>query len=157
MSTFTSKMHKARLSNKEQIKKQEAFGKLLRAQAPALKQYFEMIPPSLRKHVSLTAESYDSTVRLGVSLRGLDSFKDKRLTRLLEKFAGDGWVAHTHDYTFDNQPNRDFDFTQQAHFGIRIKVTIYAYVKSDSPLCRVVVKGVTTRVVEEQIREIVCA
>lgn len=157
MSTFNTKLHSARKSNREQIKKQEAFDKLLRAQAPALKQYFEMIPPSLRKNVYMTADAYDNTLRISVSLRGLDSFKDKRLTRLLEKFAGDGWVAHTQDHTYENQPSRDFSFTQQAYFGIRIKVAIYAYVKSDSPLCRVVVKGVTTKVVEEEIREIVCA
>lgn len=155
MSMFTSKLHNARLSNKEQIKKQEAFDKLLRAQAPALKQYFEMFPPSLRSQVFVTAESYDSTVRFGVSLRDLDSFKDKKLTRLLEKFAD--WESSTQDYTYANQPNRDFIFTHQTSFGIRIKVAIYGYVKSDSPLCRVVVKGVTTRVVEEEVREIVCA
>ena len=155
MSTFNTKLNNARKSNKEQIKKQEAFDKLLRAQAPALKQYFEMLPPSLRKGVYMQTDAYDATLRIAVSLRDLDSFKDKKLTRLLEKFAD--WESSTQDYTISNQPNRDFHFTHQTSFGIRIKVGIYAYVKSDSPLCRVVVKGVTTRVVEEEIREIVCA
>ena len=36
-------------------------------------------------------------------------------------------------------------------------VSIYAYVKSDSPLCRVVVTGVTEKIVREEIKEIVCA
>lgn len=155
MSTFNIKLNNARKSNKEQIKKQEAFNKLLRAQAPALKQYFEMLPPSLRKQVYVSADVYDATLRMSVSLRELASFKDKKLTRLLEKFAD--WESSTQDYTISNQPNRDFYFTHQTPFGVRIRVSIYAYVKTDSPLCRVVVKGVTTRVVEEEIREIVCA
>jgi len=36
-------------------------------------------------------------------------------------------------------------------------VTVFAYVKSDSPLCRVVVTGVTERMVREETKEIVCA
>jgi hypothetical protein len=40
---------------------------------------------------------------------------------------------------------------------LKIIVAIYAYVKSDSPLCRVVVTGVTERVVREEKKEIVCA
>lgn len=154
MSVFNTKLNNARKSNREQIKKQEAFNNLLRARASDLKQYFEMLPPSLRKYAYVQADHYDSTLRISLSLRDLDSFKDKRLTRLLEKFAD--WQSSTQDWTFE-QPNRDFMFTHQTTFGIRIKVSIYAYVKSDSPLCRVVVKGVTTRVVEEEIREIVCA
>jgi hypothetical protein len=154
MSMFISKLHSARRSTQEQIQKQQAFHSTLRARAQELKQYFEMFPPSMRKDVYVQAESYDSTVRMGLSLRYLDSFKDKKLTRLLEKFAD--WEAVSQDYTFGDQPNRDFIFTHQTPFGVRIKVSIYAYVKSDSPLCRVVVKGTTTRVVEEEIREIVC-
>lgn len=154
MSLFNTKLHNARKSNREQIKKQEAFNALLRARAADLKPFFEMLPPSLRKGVYVSADACDATLRMGVSLRELDSFKDKRLTRLLEKFAD--WESSTQDYTY-TQPNRDFMFTHQTPFGIRIRVAIYAYVKSDSPLCRVVVKGVTTRVVEEEIREIVCA
>ena len=155
MSIFTTKLHSARKSTLAQIKKQEAFNAKLRAHAPDLKQYFEMFPPSVRKNVSVSAEAFDETVRFGVSLHQLDSLKDKRLMRVLEKFAD--WEGASQDYTYGNQPNRDFYFTHQTPFGIRIKVAVYAYVKTDSPLCRVVVKGVTTKVVEEEIREIVCA
>lgn len=154
MSLFNTKLHNARLSNKERIKQEAAFDKLLRARAPDLKQYFEMFPPSLRKQVYVSADTFDTTLRMVVSIYELASFKDKKLTRLLEKFAD--WESSTQDYTH-TQPNRDFFFTQQTPFGVRIRVGIYAYVKTDSPLCRVVVKGVTTRVVEEEIREIVCA
>lgn len=38
-----------------------------------------------------------------------------------------------------------------------LRVGIYAYVKTDSPLCRVVVKGIEEKIVREEIREIVCA
>lgn len=38
-----------------------------------------------------------------------------------------------------------------------LRVGIYAYVKSDSPLCRVVVKGIEEKIVREEIKEIVCA
>lgn len=154
MSLFNTKLNDARKSNREQIKRQEAFNALLRARASDLKPFFEMIPPSLRKYAYFSADAYDTTLRMSVSMRDLNSFKDKRLTRLLEKFAD--WESSTQDYTH-SQPNRDFCFTYQTTFGIRIRIGIYAYVKSDSPLCRVVVKGVTTRVVEEEIREIVCA
>jgi hypothetical protein len=37
-----------------------------------------------------------------------------------------------------------------------LRVVICAYVKTDSPLCRVVVTGVTERVVREEMKEIVC-
>jgi hypothetical protein len=40
---------------------------------------------------------------------------------------------------------------------LKIIVAVYAYVKSDSPLCRVVVTGVTERVIREEKKEIVCA
>lgn len=38
-----------------------------------------------------------------------------------------------------------------------LRVGIYAYVKTDSPLCRVVVKGIEEKIVREEIKEIVCA
>lgn len=154
MSTFNTKLRNARNANFEYIKKQKAFDQLLRANAPVLKQYFEMFPPHMRKAVYMQTDFYDNTVRISVSLRGLDSFKDKKLTRLLEKFAD--WKAGSTDWAHDI-PNRDYWFEEHTHFGIRIRVAIYAYVKSDSPLCRVVVKGVKTKIVEEEIREIVCA
>lgn len=153
MSLFNTKLHNARKYNLESIKKQKDFDQLLRACAFQLKPYFEMLPPSLRKAAYVQADWCDATLRISVSLRNLDSFKDKKLTRLLEKFAD--WQSSTQDWTFE-QPNRDFFFEQQTPFGIRVRFGIYAYVKSDSPLCRVVVKGVTTKVVEEEIREIVC-
>jgi hypothetical protein len=148
----------------------------------------------------LDVDQNAETVRIGVSLRDLDSFKDPRLMKVLEAFVGDGgagsgaadgaeWESSTADYAF-TMPNRDYAFTRglsladptrlppglrkalsRAHDtlsaltpwdastpkALKIIVNVYAYVKSDSPLCRVVVTGVTERVVREEKKEIVCA
>jgi hypothetical protein len=144
----------------------------------------------------LDVDQHAGTVRIGVSLRDLDSFKDPRLMKVLEAFVGDGsgaadgaeWESSTADYAYA-MPNRDYSFTRRLSLadptrlppGLRkalsrahdtlsalthwdtstpkeltIIVAIYAYVKSDSPLCRVVVTGVTERVVREEKKEIVC-
>lgn len=143
----------------------------------------------------LDVDQHAETVRIGVSLRDLDSFKDARLLKVLEAFVGgaDGsaaaeWEASTADYTF-TMPNRDYSFTRRLSLAdptrlppglrkalarahdtlstlnpwdpstpkeLKIIVNVYAYVKSDSPLCRVVVTGVTERVVREEKKEIVC-
>ena len=41
--------------------------------------------------------------------------------------------------------------------NFELNVTVYSYVKSDSPLCRVVVTGTTERIVREETKQIVCA
>lgn len=153
MSLINSKLFNARKSLRADAAKIKEFDGRLKMAAPEIQKIFEMFPPSLRRRVSVSAEAWSETVRFGLSFDGLSSFKDKNLTRLLEKFAD--WTADTRDYTF-NMPNRDFYFTYKHPCGLHFRVGIYAYVKSDSPTCRVVVKGVTTRVVEEEIREIVC-
>jgi hypothetical protein len=148
----------------------------------------------------LDVDQHAETVRIGVSLRDLDSFKDPRLMKVLEAFVGDGgagsgaadgaeWESSTADYAF-TMPNRDYSFTRRLSLAdptrlppglrkalsrahdtlsalthwdastpkeLKIIVNVYAYVKSDSPLCRVVVTGVTERVVREEKKEIVCA
>jgi hypothetical protein len=143
----------------------------------------------------LDVDQHAETVRIGVSLRDLESFKDPRLLKVLEAFVGtagaDGteWEASTANYAF-TMPNRDYAFERRlsladptrlppglrkalarAHDALsalshwdpttpselKIIVNVYAYVKSDSPLCRVVVTGVTERVVREEKKEIVCA
>jgi hypothetical protein len=145
----------------------------------------------------LDVDQHAETVRIGVSLRDLDSFKDPRLMKVLEAFVGDGsgaadgaeWESSTADYAYA-MPNRDYSFTRRLSLAdptrlppglrkalsrahdtlsaltpwdastpkeLKIIVNVYAYVKSDSPLCRVVVTGVTERVVREEKKEIVCA
>jgi len=153
MSLINSKLFNARKSLRAEAAKIKEFDGKLKMAAPEIQKVFEMFPPSLRRDVWVGAEVWDQIVRFSLSFDGLSSFKDKNLTRLLEKFAD--WTADTRDYTF-GAPNRDFYFTYKHPYGLTFRVGIYAYVKSDSPTCRVVVKGVTQRVVEEEIREIVC-
>jgi hypothetical protein len=142
----------------------------------------------------LDVDQHAETVRIGVSLRDLESFKDPRLLKVLEAFVGtadaDGaeWESSTADYAF-TMPNRDYSFERKLSLAdptrlppglrkalsrahdtlvtlnhwdpttpseLKIIVNVYAYVKSDSPLCRVVVTGVTERVIREEKKEIVC-
>jgi hypothetical protein len=144
----------------------------------------------------LDVDQHAETVRIGVSLRDLDSFKDARLLKVLEAFIGDGaadgsgaeWESSTADYAF-TMPNRDYSFTRKLSLAdptrlppglrkalsrahdtlnalnhwdpatpseLKIIVNVYAYVKSDSPLCRVVVTGIEEKIVRQEIKEIVC-
>lgn len=153
MSLINSKLFNARKSLRADAAKIKEFDGRLKTAAPEIQKIFEMFPPSLRRRVSVGAEAWIETVRFSLSFDGLSSFKDKNLTRVLERFAD--WDSQTTDYTF-NMPNRDFYFTYKHPYGLTFRVGIYAYVKSDSPTCRVVVRGVKQRVVEEEIREIVC-
>lgn len=153
MSMFNTKIHRARVNLRDEAKRQIALSNMLRANAPELKQIWDQIPPKLRREVYISAQAFDYTLRVSLPMRELDGFKDKRLTKLLEKFAD--WSAETRDYTYD-APNRDYHFERKYPQGFIVKFSVYAYVKSDSPTCRIVVKGVTTKVVEEEIREIVC-
>ena len=153
MSLINSKLHTARQSLRADAAKYKVLDAKLRSLSPEIKQVFEMFPPSVRRRVLLTGDIWGEMLRMSVTINDLDSFKDKKLTRLLEKFSN--WDATTNDFTHA-QPNRDFYFTRQHPQGLTFRVAIYAYVKSDSPLCRVVVKGVKQRVIEEEIREIVC-
>ena len=151
---------------------------------PAIKETFNMLPPALRADAWLSAAEYDDSVCIGVSLRDLPGFKAPVLQRALAPFLSTEWTASTQDYA-GSTPNRDFKFSRRVYFtpeqqeaikrhpsarwlsandlahmiptSIALSVGIYAYVKPDSPTCRVVVTGVTERVVREEIKEIVCA
>jgi hypothetical protein len=126
------------------------------------------------------SQSADS-VRFGATLYDLDSLKDERLLQALEPFAGGtDWTAGSTDWMHSDRPNRDYSFVQRVELdpclfpmpaplrrallragdlapqAFDLRVVICAYVKTDSPLCRVVVTGVTERVVREEVKEIVC-
>jgi hypothetical protein len=129
--------------------------------------------------ISQTADS----VRFGATLYELDSFKDECLLQALEPFAdaADTWVADSTDWTYSARPNRDYSFVQRVELdpylspmpaplrrallragdlapqAFDLRVVVCAYVKTDSPLCRVVVKGIEEKIVREEIKEIVCA
>ena len=151
---------------------------------PAIKETFNMLPPTLRADAWLSAAEYDDNVSIGVSLRDLPGFKAPVLQRALAPFLSPAWKASTQDYA-GSTPNRDFKFSRRVYFtpeqqeaierhpsarwlrandmgytiptSLMLYVGIYAYVTPDSPTCRVVVTGVTERVVREEIKEIVCA
>ena len=153
---------------------------------PAVKDAFQALPAAARAEAWLTPAEYDENIAIGVSLRDLPSFKAPVLERTLAPFLSPEWEARTQDSTY-MQPNRDFHFTRTIrldpdsalartierhpsarwlethgashHIPTRLVLTVavYAYVKPDSPTCRVVVKGVIERVVREEVKEIVCA
>lgn len=135
---------------------------------------FNSLPAAVRADARLSLYSSSDTVYIAVPMRGLDSFKDKRLMAVLEKFAD--WNCHTSDFTGSSEPNRDYHFTrdfvwdhdkrsiaykklmkEQGHipqtFGIN--VSVFAYVREDSATCRVVVKE-HEEVVKREERFIVC-
>lgn len=141
---------------------------------PALARVFNSLPPAVRSDARLSLYSSSDVVFIAIFLRGLDSFKDKKLTSLLEKFAD--WKAQSTDYTSSTEPNRDYTFTRDftwdhdkrsiaykklmkeaqyvpETFGI--SVGVYAFVKEDSNSCRIVVKTREELVTKEE-RFIVC-
>ena len=151
MSTFTKQAAQATRNLRAEIKRMTAKAALIKR--PEVKAAFESFPLSMRRQVHLSIAAYSSTVYINATVRGLDSFKDAKLTRLLERFLD--WETQVNEYTY-GEPNKDFAFTKKID-GMEIRVCIYAYVKSDSPLCRIVVTGVTERVVREEVKQIVCA
>ena len=151
MSTFTKQAAQAARNLRAEAKRMTAKAALIKR--PEVKAAFESFPLSMRRQVHLSMAAYSSTVYINAPVRGLDSFKDAKLTRLLERFLD--WETQVNEYTY-GEPNKDFAFTKKID-GMEIRVCIYAYVKSDSPLCRIVVTGVTERVVREEVKQIVCA
>ena len=125
---------------------------------PEVKAAFNTLPIKLRKDAQLALSTYGNTVFISVTMYDLDSFKDKKLTTALERFLD--WETTTNEYT-SGLPNKDFRFDKKCHDDkvgeFEISVAVYAYVKSDSPLCRIVVTGVTEEVVRKETKQIVCA
>lgn len=144
------------------------------------KEVMTLIPPALRKLVNVSISTYSNEVYVGLTLRDLNSFKtDKRLLKVLEAFSGSEWTAATSDWGSD-APNRDFRFTKKVAWNVRsayleklaakhggqdnngnpdtfdITFNVYAYVRSDSPTCRIVIKGVKEEIVRTNITEIIC-
>lgn len=135
---------------------------------------FNSLPVAARADARLSLAGSSDCVYISLFLRGLDSFKDKRLVSVLEKFAD--WQSNTIDYTSGSQPNRDYNFhrdftwdhdkrsiaykklTKESCYvpeTFNINVGVYAYVKEDSETCRIVVKE-REEVVKREERFIVC-
>jgi hypothetical protein len=129
--------------------------------------------------IGVYVSDYNHTVYLTLHIRNLNSLKDKALAKALTPFAGDeAWRSHTNDYTYGDEPNRDFQFERgvcvpivrktpavrwlQRHTGmgdrivLSLCVRISAYVKADSDACRYEV-DVVEEVVRKETKRIVCA
>ena len=156
MSTFSKQAAIAVRANRAEVKRLALKANLLKH--PEVKKSFEMLPPKMRKDTSLAMSVFSNSVFINMHMFDLDSFKDKRFTSLLERFID--WEATTNDYTH-HLPNKDVRFDKQCHDDkvgdFTISVQIMAYVKPDSPLCRIVVTGVTEEVVRKEVKQIVCA
>lgn len=151
MSVFTTKIAAESRRLRNAAKRAQRRVALLKRRE--VREVYDVFPMRLRRHVDVTASDYSDTVRFSITLRDLDSFKDKQLMDTLEGFAD--WRAHTTDWP-DATPNRDYIFRKQID-DLALEVFIWAYVKADSPLCRVVVTGVTEEVVRKEIKQIICA
>lgn len=129
--------------------------------------------------IGVYVSDYNHTVYFTLTIRNLDSLKSPVLAKALEPFAGDeAWRSHTNDYTYSDEPNRDFQFERgvcvpitrktpavrwlQRHTGMgdsiymSLCVRISAFVKADSDACRYEVK-ITEEVVRKETKRIVCA
>ena len=161
------------------IKAHEAAIRAELARHPAVKQTLSLFPPKLRDQVRLHVSDYSNTMQFTLTMSDIDSFKDKALIKLLTKFADDEWQTHSRDWTHGDTPNRDFAFTRKVTWtpkpsrhtrwiatncgeyyvpiSFDIDVRLFTYVKSDSPLCRMVVTEVKEEIVRKEIKQIVCA
>ncbi|MCH9834627.1 hypothetical protein K0U83_03150 [bacterium] len=156
MSIFSKQVATAKASAIEAAKNIALKPLLLRN--PEVKAAFNTLPAKVRKDAMLALSTYGNVVFISVTMYDLDSFKDKKLTSILERFLD--WKTTTNEYT-SGLPNKDFRFDKKCHDAkvgdFEISVSVYAYVKSDSPLCRIVVTGVTEEIVRKETKQIVCA
>jgi hypothetical protein len=156
MSIFSKQVALAKEKASEEAKRIALKPRLLRH--PEVKATFNMLPAKVRKDATLSLSTYGNVVFISMVMQELDSFKDKTLTATLERFLD--WKTTTNDFT-SGVPNKDFRFdkrfTDEKVGEFEISVAVYAYVKADSPLCRIVVTGVTEEVVRKEVKQIVCA
>ena len=157
MSTFSKKASNAAQKLREEAKRQLLKSTLLKHHL--VKEAFEMIPLNLRSKAHISMSSFSNMVFISIHMDGLDSFKDKRFTNVLERFLD--WKTTTSEYTHSGAPNKDVRFDK--HFDdptmgrCTVSVTVMAYVKDDSPLCRIVTTGFKEEIVRTEIKQIVCA
>lgn len=146
----------------------------VRAALAALKR----VMPKQHAQLCVFVSDFHHSVHITLRIENLNSLKDKALAKALTPFAGDeAWRSSTNDYTYGDEPNRDFNFDQsfhipaprtasarwlQRHAGMGdnlyfdVSVRISAYVKADSDACRYEV-NITEEVVRKETKRIVCA
>ena len=86
----------------------------------SLKAAINRFPLPVRPAIWVSTSTYDENVGLGLSLRELESFKDKRLVKVLESLGKYEWdKTETRDYPGDENfgPNRDYIFTEIVHLA----------------------------------------
>lgn len=158
-----SKLFKGRIMEvtremKDKAKRMNERTKLLRH--PAVLAAWNLFPIKQRKAVTLFMSDFYPIVYMSLTVDNLEGFKDERLLKMLEPFTTDAWQADTSDWTGGEQPNREFRFNQRLRDAgqnfLTLTVCINAYVKSDSPACRIVEKK-HDEVVTKVERFIVCA
>lgn len=156
MSAFSKQIAQAKDNARAEAKRVLDRTKLLKH--PAVKEAFNMLPLNLRSKAQISLSQFSNSVFIHVLILDLDSFKDKRFTNVLERFID--WETSTSDYT-SGAPNKDVRFTKrlvEPSVGrLSIDVTVMAYVKEDSPLCRIVTTGFKEELVVTEIKQIVCA
>ena len=86
-----------------------------------------------------------------IRLRDLDSFKDDNLVSLLEALDDMGLAVETKDYAHTESPNREFRFETNDY-----RLTVDAWVKSDSPYCKRVKTGESVRTIVDEQWQIEC-
>ena len=128
---------------------------------PVVARIFNALPPRLRSSAHVRIASFSDQVFVSVSICGLKSFKDERLTALLDKFLEPGWKVSMDDWAGGDAPNRDYKFTRRFTWEhderaiaykklikegmpipqtFEITVTISAWVTEDSATCRIITK-----------------
>lgn len=128
---------------------------------PPVAAVFHTLPPKLRASTQVRLATFSDTVFISALLSNLDGFKDSKLLSLLDRFMDPGWKATSDDWAGGDTPNRDYKFTRRFTWEhdtravaykklikeglpipqtFEITVTISAWVKEDSPTCRIVTK-----------------
>lgn len=126
---------------------------------------FDALGKAVRAAARDDGEYYAYTIGSGaiairLRLTDLDSFGDARLVYALITLELAGVTFDgTHDFTMSTDPNREYTATVQfgepfAHDGLRVRIVVDAFVRSDSELCKRVPKS--TKMVEQIEYEIVC-
>lgn len=86
----------------------------------SLKAAINRFPVAVRPAIWVSTSTYDENVGLGVSMRELESFKDKKLVKVLDALNNYTWdKTETRDYPGDESygPNRDYIFTETIYLG----------------------------------------
>jgi hypothetical protein len=113
------------------------------------------------ENASCRLEVWSDSTSVYITLRRLEGFKDELLTRSIiavNDYAMDNgykvFVYNSEDASFMNRDYRFVLSKTDDRYDSNLDITIFAYVKSDSPTCRKVQIGETVEIVPKY--EIVC-